>query len=1021
MRVLILAAFCTAGLAACAVPPPDAFVGGGAARTGGVGLGRNTAGEACTQQVAANGADIFCGTWDQPSGHVTTQAATSEDLRTLATASPWRNALDTRLVCGEPAASSVLGAPALVLSCTRKVGGWPQAALVTRIDNRVFLADGIVPAAPVMERSVAVLSGRAAPEAAPSLPPGQSAALVASRLAAQSFGAGDIGQFQQLMTAGTRANLAENYTTAERAFRAAYALQRKALGAADPNTAVPLMLVALQLSNQGRTAEAATDFDAATRLAARTSDPTALPRLQHYRALNALNAGNPGEALPLLQAAERGYTGLLPPDLLQLRPPRASGPVVSSRRLGGAQFDDNPVLEPEQQAALVGVVETRRYQAIALRGLDRPDEARAAGRSAAQLAESRGLRQRDLTARLARTGSLVDEAGQAGAGDAGMRTASRDFSQAQPGTRPVAQTLLLRAAAALRANDAGDAVTLCREASALLQEIKAGTDPALMEPCLAAFAAEGARRPAERQPLLRDMFAASQLVQGGITVRQIALASARLTEGAKDNRVGDAIRRQQDAGLLAADLQSRVDAAANGAPTRGGPNGALGADDLAKQLAAAQAALADADAALQAASPNYGQLVQQVVASGEVLKALAPGEALASLFLGKDGGWVFVLRGDTVEAVRTDLGAGAVTGLVRRIRHTVELADGANEPPAFDSTAAQALYAGTLGPAAPLLQGVDALVVVPTGALLSLPFELMLTGPAAASDLAHAPWLMQRFAITHVPAAANFVTLRRTAGASRATQPWFGFGDFKPVTLAQARATFPAGACQDSAQLFAGLPPLPFAARELTAARLLTGAPVQSALLGPAFTKPRVLGADLRPFRVLHFATHALLPTDLRCQTEPAIVTSGIPGAPDARAALLGASDIAGMQLDADVVILSACNSGGPNGATSGESLSGLARAFFYAGARALMVTHWSVNDTATALLVAGTLQRLREGGSQGRDLGLAGAFQASQKAMLADAGTKLPAAIAHPFYWAPFALVGEGRGRTTGARTAGL
>ena len=118
------------------------------------------------------------------------------------------------------------------------------------------------------------------------------------------------------------------------------------------------------------------------------------------------------------------------------------------------------------------------------------------------------------------------------------------------------------------------------------------------------------------------------------------------------------------------------------------------------------------------------------------------------------------------------------------------------------------------------------------------------------------------------------------------------------------------------------------------------------------------------------------------------------------------------MQLDADVVILSACNSGGPSGETSGESLSGLARAFFYAGARALMVTHWSVNDQATALLVAGTLQRLR-GGDR---LGVAGALRGSELALLDGAGHSLPAAIAHPFYWAPFALVGEGRGRTLSA-----
>ena len=190
------------------------------------------------------------------------------------------------------------------------------------------------------------------------------------------------------------------------------------------------------------------------------------------------------------------------------------------------------------------------------------------------------------------------------------------------------------------------------------------------------------------------------------------------------------------------------------------------------------------------------------------------------------------------------------------------------------------------------------------------------------------------------------------------------------------------------------------------------GAPAGDELLGPAFTTPAVLRQDLRGFRVLHFATHALLPTDLRCQTEPAIVTSGITGAPTANAALLTASDVTAMQLDAELVILSACNSGGPNGATSGESLSGLARAFFYAGARAMLVTHWSVNDQATALLVAGTLARLQAGDP----LGLAGAFQHTQQSILADAGKRLPAAIAHPFYWAPFALVGEGRGRTRSA-----
>ena len=310
------------------------------------------------------------------------------------------------------------------------------------------------------------------------------------------------------------------------------------------------------------------------------------------------------------------------------------------------------------------------------------------------------------------------------------------------------------------------------------------------------------------------------------------------------------------------------------------------------------------------------------------------------------------------------------------------------------------------------LDGARALTVVPTGPLLALPFGLLLTGPATQDTLAAAPWLIRRVAIAHVPAPANFVSLRKAASGGRATRPWFGLGDFRPVTLAQAQHTFPTGACQDSAALFAGLPPLPFARRELEAARLLlAGAPADE-LEGGSFTAPRVLHGDFSAYRVLHFATHALLPSDLRCQTEPAIVTSAPPGAIDANGALLTSSDVTTMRLDADVVILSACNTGGPNGATSGESLSGLARAFFYAGARSLMVTHWSVNDQATALLVAGTLQRLRAGASGG----IAGSLRGAQLAMLDDAGHGLPAAIAHPFYWAPFALVGEGQGRTVTA-----
>jgi CHAT domain-containing protein len=201
------------------------------------------------------------------------------------------------------------------------------------------------------------------------------------------------------------------------------------------------------------------------------------------------------------------------------------------------------------------------------------------------------------------------------------------------------------------------------------------------------------------------------------------------------------------------------------------------------------------------------------------------------------------------------------------------------------------------------------------------------------------------------------------------------------------------------------LPALPYTQKELEAARLLMGASQSDELVGPAFTANAVVRMPLKAYRTLQFSTHALLPAELRCQDQPAIVTSAPAGAADASGALLTSDRILGLDLDADLVILSACNSGGPGGTTAGESLSGLARAFFYAGARSMLVTHWSVNDQAAAYLVTDTLRRMRTGAGSG----VAAAMREAELSLL-DAAMKSPGSpAAHPFFWAPFAVIGEG------------
>ena len=166
-----------------------------------------------------------------------------------------------------------------------------------------------------------------------------------------------------------------------------------------------------------------------------------------------------------------------------------------------------------------------------------------------------------------------------------------------------------------------------------------------------------------------------------------------------------------------------------------------------------------------------------------------------------------------------------------------------------------------------------------------------------------------------------------------------------------------------------------------------------------------MLATPLTDYRIVHFATHAILPGELRCQTEPAVLTSTAAEAPDAGGAMLPASQIQLMHLDAELVILAACNTGGENGNGAGESLSGLARAFFFAGARSLLVTHWEANDMTTTYLTALFLQALQAH----PEAGPAAALAVSQRRMLEEV-TGRAAVQAHPYYWAVEALIG-GRG----------
>ena len=201
--------------------------------------------------------------------------------------------------------------------------------------------------------------------------------------------------------------------------------------------------------------------------------------------------------------------------------------------------------------------------------------------------------------------------------------------------------------------------------------------------------------------------------------------------------------------------------------------------------------------------------------------------------------------------------------------------------------------------------------------------------------------------------------------------------------------------------------PLPETADELCAVARLTGTDKGVVYLGKKATERQIKQLSekgiLQDVRILHFATHGLLAGEtrllLKTSAEPSLMLTPPPNASQRDDGLLTASEIARLKLNADWVIMSACNTAAGD-RVGAEALSGLARAFFYAGARSLLVSHWYVNSAATVKLITTAFSEIGKNPS----IGPSQAMRLSMLSMIRAGGVN-----AHPANWGPFVLVGEG------------
>lgn len=563
--------------------------------------------------------------------------------------------------------------------------------------------------------------------------------------------------------------------------------------------------------------------------------------------------------------------------------------------------------------------------------------------------------------------------------------------------------------------------------------------------------------PADKQAAVRDTaFMAAQWLSQGEAATALARTSARFSAGS--GQLASLVREQQDLASEWGKLDGAVTAALADPKARNSVQMKAARD----RLAAIDTRLGEIAGQIAGRFPDYATLADpQPVDLVDIQKVLQPDEALIAYAffpestLGKSWIWV-VTKNDaiwaalqiapediafTVAKLRCGLDYGAIEAEATAKFCAGFGADADQQRLApFDAMLSYQLWQSILGPAAAQLKGKKLLLVTPEP-LAALPFQVLVTEepkvakPESGADLKATAFLGRSNAITVLPSIAALRTMRTNAKASTAPDAYLGFGD--PVlTGTRSCPRIPApDACpsiassagitrQDRAARAAGgmtqvatadgigladadavrlLCPLADTATEIKCVGASLGAAPATMHIGPDASETELKKLPLDRYRVLHFATHGLLAGDTQQMSaglaEPALVLTPPAHASALDDGLLTASEIAALKLDADWVILSACNTAAGNG--QGETLSGLARAFLYAGSRALLVSHWPVTSSAAVELTTGAFDAMKNDHSLGR----AEAMRRSMSALI-DTGDDF---MAHPSYWAPFSVVGEG------------
>jgi len=417
--------------------------------------------------------------------------------------------------------------------------------------------------------------------------------------------------------------------------------------------------------------------------------------------------------------------------------------------------------------------------------------------------------------------------------------------------------------------------------------------------------------------------------------------------------------------------------------------------------------------------PRYRVLSPSTMSVGELQKALRAGDGYYKVTLvGQDAYAMFVTTG-VARAWKLDMTTRQLEDTVAQIRDSVvKIENGQVATYPFDLVLARKLYVTLMAPVDSELHKVTNFIYEPDGPLLQLPANLLpidqggvdaylgrLRKPNADDfDFRGVNWLGRDRDVSTVVSPRSFVDGRDVAG-SKATKGYLGVGENARPALNPFFV--PPPAMTDSCAWPLSNWNNPISSSELHLASGIIGQDRSKLIVGSDFSDSTLIGLDdLSDYRIIHFATHGLVTAPRpECPARPALLTSFGGGTSDG---LLSFKEIFDLKLDADVVVLSACDTAGmatvsatrEAGVTTGGNfaLDGLVRAFVGAGARTVVASHWPVPDdfNATKRLISGLF-------TAPPGTAMATAMRQAQIGLMDDVNTS------HPYYWSAFAIVGDG------------